>query len=64
MNNQYLFQRVEKKYHLDQKQYDAFLTAIQDKLHPDQYGLHTIHNLYYDTSDYEQIGRASCRERV
>lgn len=55
MNNQYLFQRVEKKYHLDQKQYNAFLTAIQDKLHPDQYGLHTIHNLYYDTSDYELI---------
>lgn len=55
MNNQYVFQRIEKKYQLNQEQYDAFTTAIQDKLLPDRYGLHTIHNIYYDTSDYELI---------
>lgn len=55
MSNQYIFQRVEKKYQLNQNQYEAFLTAIQDRLHPDQYGYHTIHNLYYDTPDYELI---------
>lgn len=49
MNHQSVFQRVEKKYQLDQQQYEAVLNAAQDRLHPDQYGLHTIHNLYYDT---------------
>lgn len=55
MNNQYIFQRVEKKYQLNREQYSDFMAAAEDKLHPDCYGLHTIHNLYYDTPDYELI---------
>lgn len=55
MANQYIFQRVEKKYQLNQAQYEAFLRAVRQRIEPDQFGLHTIHNIYYDTPDYELI---------
>lgn len=49
------FQRVEKKYLLTEKQCQQLLEQAQDKLMLDEYGLHTIHNIYYDTEDYELI---------
>lgn len=55
MGNQSVFERVEKKYRMNQKQYEAFLSAAEGKIHADQYGLHTIRNIYYDTQDYELI---------
>lgn len=55
MANQYIFQRVEKKYQLTQEQYNAFLHAIQTRIQQDEYGLHTIHNIYYDTPYYDLI---------
>lgn len=39
MANQDIFQRVEKKYQLNGKQYDAFLHALCGRALPDQYGL-------------------------
>ena len=55
MANQYIFQRVEKKYQLTPEQYNAFLHAIQTRIQQDEYGLHTIHNIYYDTPYYDLI---------
>ncbi|XCP85675.1 polyphosphate polymerase domain-containing protein [Roseburia hominis] len=55
MGNQSVFERVEKKYRMNRKQYEAFLNAAEGKIHADKYGLHTIRNIYYDTQDYELI---------
>lgn len=55
MGNQNVFERVEKKYRMNQKQYEAFLRAAEGKIQADRYGLHTIRNIYYDTQDYELI---------
>lgn len=55
MGNQNVFERVEKKYRMDQRQYEAFLIAAGGRIHADSYGLHTIRNIYYDTQDYELI---------
>ena len=58
MSDQNVFERVEKKYRLNQKQYDSFRNAAAQKLHMDEYGLHTIRNIYYDTPNYELIRRS------
>ena len=58
MSDQNVFERVEKKYRLSQKQYDLFLKETAKKLHMDEYGLHTIRNIYYDTANYELIRRS------
>lgn len=50
-----VFQRVEKKYRLTGQQYESFLSEAKKYMHEDQYGLHTIHNIYYDTVNYELI---------
>lgn len=53
-----VFQRVEKKYILNDEQYAAFLKKIEPYMLPDGYGRHTICNIYYDTEDYELIRRS------
>lgn len=50
-----IFQRVEKKYMLTPAQYELFMDAVKGKISPDQYGLHTISNIYYDTESYDLI---------
>ena len=55
MGNISVFERVEKKYQMDKEQYRAFLEGAADKIHMDEYGRHTIRNIYYDTTDYELI---------
>lgn len=52
------FERTEKKYLLTAEQFDKFSVMLSDKMVIDQYGLHTISNIYYDTDDYHLI-RAS-----
>ncbi len=49
------FERVEKKYLMSKEQFEAFLKRTEDKITLDQYGLHTICNLYYDTDTYDLI---------
>lgn len=49
------FQRVEKKYILRHDQYEKLLEALRDYMHPDEYGPHTITNIYFDTPDHELI---------
>lgn len=52
------FQRIEKKYLLNQDQYEAFLERIQPYMQLDEYGLHTICNIYYDTKNFDLIRRS------
>lgn len=58
MSDHNVFERVEKKYRLNKKQYGLFLYGAAEKLHMDEYGLHTIRNIYYDTPNYELIRRS------
>ncbi|MGN0404157.1 MAG: polyphosphate polymerase domain-containing protein [Bariatricus sp.] len=55
MGDMNTFQRIEKKYCLNPFQYEEFIRRSADKIHADQYGLHTIRNIYYDTNDFELI---------
>jgi len=50
-----IFERTEKKYQLSENQYQAFINLVGDKMKVDQFGNHTISNIYYDTDDYEVI---------
>lgn len=52
------FERTEKKYLLTPSQFDALSRMLAPKMTIDQYGEHTISNIYYDTVDYRLI-RAS-----
>ena len=49
------FRRIEKKYIINQKQYELLLEAIKDKLTLDPHGKSTICNLYFDTDNYYLI---------
>lgn len=53
-----VFQRIEKKYRLDGEQYRGFLEGMAPYMELDQYGLHTIGNIYFDTED-DALVRAS-----
>lgn len=50
-----VFQRVEKKYLMTAETYQLFQKEIQDYMQADQYGLHTICNIYFDTISDELI---------
>lgn len=50
-NQSQVFQRIEKKYLMNQEQYQQFLAGMSPYMEMDQYGLHTIGNIYYDTED-------------
>lgn len=52
---QKVFNRYEKKYMLTRQQYEAIRQRLEPCMEEDQYGLHTIRNIYYDTEDDELI---------
>ena len=52
---QKVFNRYEKKYMLTLQQYEAIRQRMEPYMEKDQYGLHTIRNIYYDTEDDELI---------
>lgn len=54
----FIFQRIEKKYLLAKDKYEEFLKAIEPYMSVDEYGHHTICNIYYDTDNYELIRRS------
>lgn len=58
MANQTTFERIEKKYLLTPAQFEALWPILLRTMQVDQYGRHTICNIYYDTPDYALI-RAS-----
>lgn len=53
-----VFQRKENKYLLTQSQFQSFFDDLHQYMSVDQYGLHTIQSLYYDTPDYYFIQRS------
>ena len=57
------FQRYEVKYFLTAEQRAALLPELERHFQIDQYGLHTISNLYYDTDTYD-ITRNSVEKPV
>lgn len=52
---QQVFKRVEKKYLLSKKQYFNLMEQMITYMSPDQYGKHTIRNIYFDTNDFNLI---------
>ena len=52
---QTVFERYEKKFLLGPLQYAELSKALQTYMKADQYGLHTICSIYYDTEDYQCI---------
>ena len=56
--SQTVFNRIEKKYMLPQEVYVMLLEKLKGHMEVDEYGLHTICNLYYDTSNYGLIRRS------
>ena len=55
MNNNCIFQRVEKKYLLSDMKFKLLMKLIKPYITADKYGLHTICNIYYDTDTYTLI---------
>lgn len=54
----FIFQRIEKKYLLTEKKYEELQKQILPYMQLDQYGLHTICNIYYDTTQYDLIRKS------
>lgn len=52
---QQVFRRMEKKYLLSKEQYLNLMEQLIVYTSPDQYGKHTIRNIYFDTEDFELI---------
>ncbi len=47
-----IFQRVEKKYVLDEQTYNLFMEKIEPYFKPDQYPKCTVYNIYFDTPSH------------
>lgn len=52
---QYTFERFEKKFVLTPEQYDKLHILLSEHMEADQFGLHTVCNVYYDTDQYDLI---------
>ena len=52
---QTVFKRVEKKYLLTEEQYNKILKYCSNYLKEDEFGLHTVCNIYYDTKNFDLI---------
>ncbi len=50
-----VFDRIEKKYILDEKQMAIILKEIQKYTHHSKYHKSTIYNIYFDTDNYDLI---------
>ena len=55
MAEQNVFKRIEKKYQLSREQCEAFLEKAGNRICMDEYGLHSIHIIYYDTDNFRLI---------
>lgn len=55
---QEVFERIEKKYLITINQYNELISLLITRMNPDQYGKHTIHNIYFDTPDYQMIRKS------
>ena len=50
-----VFERVEKKYLIDEAQQQDILTAIKKRMKKDKYHQSEVFNLYFDTANYDLI---------
>ncbi len=50
-----VFKRYEKKYLLTREQQEGLMRAFDGRFAPDDYGQHTICNIYFDTEDFALI---------
>lgn len=50
-----VFDRIEKKYLIDEKQMTLILNEVKKHTHPSKYHLSTIYNIYYDTDNFDLI---------
>lgn len=60
---QAVFKRVEKKYMVEKDTFPILMKRLLEHMNVDQYGMHTICNIYYDTDRYDLI-RASLEKPV
>ena len=56
--NNYVFERIEKKYLISKEKYKVLRDRLSDYIVEDDYGLSTICNIYYDTDTDELIRRS------
>ncbi len=61
--SQTVFERYEKKYILTSAQYKELREHLNEFMQIDEYGLHTISNIYFDTDTFELI-RASIERPI
>ena len=54
----YVFKRVEKKFLLTRVKYNLLLERLEEYMCADDYGKHTIGNIYYDTDTYALISHS------
>lgn len=52
---QEIFKRYEKKYKITRQQYQELISRMITWVMPEQYGKHTICNVYFDTKDCQMI---------
>lgn len=52
---QEVFKRYEKKYIISIEQYNELMSQMITRMSADQYGKHTISNIYFDTSGFDLI---------
>ena len=55
MNAQMTFKRYEVKYIMTRRQRDMLIEAIQGHMELDQFGRHTIRNIYFDTDSFRLV---------
>lgn len=55
INTGMLYERQEMKFMVPAEKYTQLLDAISPYMQQDEYGLHTINTIYYDTDDYSII---------
>ncbi|GAX47814.1 polyphosphate polymerase domain-containing protein [Pseudolactococcus reticulitermitis] len=55
VKNGQIFERKEKKYLLTRQKFEKLVEMLQTVMCFDDYGLHSIHTIYYDTSDFDVI---------
>lgn len=54
----FIFERIEKKYILNPYQYAKLMLILYRYMELDEYGKHTISNIYFDTEDYALIRKS------
>ena len=52
------FRRIEKKYLLDESQYQKLMRLLKEHICQDKYSLSHISSLYYDNQIFELIRRS------